>query len=93
MRVIGTVKQGSGSRVVVSPEYRAALTGLNEFSHVLVFWSFDRARWDEKILTTGPCYRKLDHDLRAPKNPIPWISGRAPRGAVDRRWGVVCNDA
>jgi predicted transcriptional regulator of viral defense system len=37
--------------------------------------------------------RKLDHDLRAPKNPIPWISGRAPRGAVDRRWGVVCNDA
>jgi len=36
--------------------------------------------------------KKLDQDLRTPKNPIPWIPGRARRGAVDRRWGVVWND-
>ena len=36
--------------------------------------------------------KKLSQDLRAPKNPIPWIPGRARRGAVDRRWGVVWND-
>jgi len=36
--------------------------------------------------------RKLAQDLRTPKNPIPWIPGRARRGAIDRRWGVVWND-
>ena len=36
--------------------------------------------------------KKLSQDLRTPKNPIPWIPGRARRGAVDRRWGVVWND-
>ena len=36
--------------------------------------------------------RRLDQELRAPKNPIPWIPGRARRGNVDRRWGVVWND-
>jgi predicted transcriptional regulator of viral defense system len=36
--------------------------------------------------------KKLSQDLRSPKNPIPWIPGRARRGAVDRRWGVVWND-
>jgi predicted transcriptional regulator of viral defense system len=35
---------------------------------------------------------KLAQDLRTPKNPIPWIPGRARRGAVARRWGVVWND-
>jgi predicted transcriptional regulator of viral defense system len=36
--------------------------------------------------------KKLSQDLRTPKNAIPWIPGRARRGAVDRRWGVVWND-
>ena len=36
--------------------------------------------------------RKLAQQLRTPKNPIPWIPGRARRGKVDRRWGVVWND-
>ena len=36
--------------------------------------------------------KRLSQDLRTPKNPIPWIPGRARRGAVDRRWGVVWND-
>jgi len=34
----------------------------------------------------------LAQDLRTPKNPIPWIPGRARRGAIDRRWGIVWND-
>jgi predicted transcriptional regulator of viral defense system len=46
----------------------------------------DREGVDERQLRT------LDRKLSAPKNPIPWIPGRARRGKVDRRWGVVWND-
>jgi predicted transcriptional regulator of viral defense system len=46
----------------------------------------DREGVDERQL------RRLDQSLRTPKNPIPWIPGRARRGRVDRRWGVVWND-
>jgi len=46
----------------------------------------ERADADVRLL------KKLSQDLRTPKNPIPWIPGRARRGAVDRRWGVVWND-
>jgi predicted transcriptional regulator of viral defense system len=46
----------------------------------------DREGVDERQL------RKLNRELSALKNPIPWIPGRARRGNVDRRWGVVWND-
>ncbi|HEY3383163.1 MAG TPA: hypothetical protein VGK32_15435 [Vicinamibacterales bacterium] len=36
--------------------------------------------------------RRLEQELRTPTNPIPWIPGRARRGTVDRRWGIVWND-
>ncbi len=76
MTRIGTVDRKVGSGVVVAPRFRPALAGLDEFSHVLVFWVFDQAPWDGKTLTTGPCYRKLDHDLgmfatRGPFRPSP----------------------
>lgn len=76
MRVIGTVSQEKGSRILIAPEYRAALTGLDEFSHVQVYWVFDKAPWDGKTLTTPPCYKKLDHELgllatRGPFRPSP----------------------
>jgi predicted transcriptional regulator of viral defense system len=46
----------------------------------------DREGVDERQL------RRLEQRLRTPKNPIPWIPGRARRGKVDRRWGIVWND-
>ena len=46
----------------------------------------DREGVDERQL------RRLEQRLRMPKNPIPWIPGRARRGKVDRRWGIVWND-
>ena len=36
--------------------------------------------------------RRLSRQLRTPKNPIPFVPGRARRGNVDRRWGIVWNE-
>lgn len=36
--------------------------------------------------------RKLERALRPSSSFIPWIPGRAKRGTIDRRWGVVVND-
>jgi predicted transcriptional regulator of viral defense system len=37
--------------------------------------------------------RKLERAVRRSSSFIPWIPGRAKRGSIDRRWGVVVNDA
>lgn len=76
MRIVGKICQGQKCRIEIAPEYRAALTGLDEFSHVQVYWVFDRATWDGKTLIMPPCYRKLDHELglfatRGPFRPSP----------------------
>jgi predicted transcriptional regulator of viral defense system len=36
--------------------------------------------------------RKLEKALRPSSSFIPWIPGRAKRGSIDRRWGVVVNN-
>jgi predicted transcriptional regulator of viral defense system len=36
--------------------------------------------------------RTLTERLRTPKNPMPFVPGRARRGPVDRRWGIVWNE-
>ena len=36
--------------------------------------------------------RKLERALRPTSGPIPWIPGKAKRGLVNKRWGVVMND-
>jgi predicted transcriptional regulator of viral defense system len=36
--------------------------------------------------------RKLEKSLRPSTSFIPWFPGRAKRGTIDRRWGVVVND-
>ncbi|HEY7326647.1 MAG TPA: type IV toxin-antitoxin system AbiEi family antitoxin domain-containing protein [Gemmataceae bacterium] len=36
--------------------------------------------------------RKLEKGLRPTSSFIPWIPGRAKRGTIDKRWGVVVND-
>ena len=38
-----------------------------------------------------PQLRKLERAAPATSSPIPWIPGRAKRGPVVRRWGVVWN--
>jgi predicted transcriptional regulator of viral defense system len=35
--------------------------------------------------------RRLERALTPTSSPIPWIPGRAKRGAVSRRWGIVWN--
>lgn len=37
--------------------------------------------------------RKLHRALRPSSSPLPWIPTRAKRGVIDRRWGIVYNDA
>lgn len=37
--------------------------------------------------------RKLQHALKPSTSAIPWIPTRPKRGTVNRRWGVVDNDA
>ncbi len=46
----------------------------------------DRQGIDRRLLG------RLNRRLRTPKNPIPLVPGRAGRGDVDRRWGVVWNE-
>ena len=41
-------KQGGAVRVVIYPEYRDALLGLNQFSHIIVFYWFHRNDTPEK---------------------------------------------
>jgi predicted transcriptional regulator of viral defense system len=36
--------------------------------------------------------RKLERGIRTSSSFIPWIPGRAKRGPIDKRWGVVTND-
>jgi hypothetical protein len=36
--------------------------------------------------------RKLERALEPSTSLIPWISTRAKRGTVNRRWGVVLNE-
>lgn len=45
----------------------------------------------EKEGVAEPLLRKLERAVPPTSSPIPWIPGRAKRGAVDRRWGVVWN--
>jgi len=40
-----------------------------------------------------PLLRKLERALRPTTALIPWIPARPKRGTVNRRWGVVMNDA
>jgi predicted transcriptional regulator of viral defense system len=36
--------------------------------------------------------RKLERAIHPSSSFIPWVPGRAKRGVIDRRWGVVVND-
>lgn len=95
MTAIGAVKQEGGvSRIEVAERFRAGLAGLDEFSHVMVLWLFDRAPWDGRTLTTPPCYRKLDHELglfatRGPFRPNPVAVSVSRILSLDAERGVL----
>lgn len=97
LRAIGRVDQDQGSRILVAPEYRLGLKGLEEFSHVMVLWMFDRAPWDGKTLVIPPCYRKLDHEIglfatRGPFRPNPVAVTNCRLLSIDEDSGVLTLD-
>jgi tRNA-Thr(GGU) m(6)t(6)A37 methyltransferase TsaA len=95
---IGKVKQeGQRCLIEVLAPYRAGLTGLDEFSHVMVVWLFDRVSWDRRTLTTPPCYRKLDHELgvfatRGPLRPNPMAVSNCRIFSLDVESGILAVD-
>lgn len=94
MTVIGKVEQEKGSSICIAPEYRRGLTGLKEFSHLMVLWVFDKAPWDGKTLVIPPCYRKLDHEIgvlatRGPFRPSPVAVSTCRILSVDIEKGII----
>lgn len=94
MKVIGSVRHAGGYAVEINREYRAGLTALDEFSHVMILWVFDKAVWDSRALCMPPAYRKLDHDIgifatRSPFRPSPVAVSTARILSVDTVSGLV----
>ncbi len=77
MRIIGRVKEeGGGFWLEIDKEYRRGLLGLEEFSHIILIWGFDKAPWDGKTFVIPHCYKKRSQDLgvlatRGPFRPSP----------------------
>lgn len=63
LRTIGKVSQKKGFSITLDEHYRKALSGLEEFSHVMILWGFNKYPWDEKTLTMPPPYKRLDHEI------------------------------
>lgn len=96
-RVIGVVGQQGGSSIRVAEEYRAGLIGLSDFSHAMVLWAFDRARWDGKTLVMPPAYRRLDREIgtfatRTPLRPSPIAVSVSRILSVDLEEGTILLD-
>jgi len=77
MQPIGRTGQSGDSFILeIEERFRPGLTGLDEFSHLMVIWAFDRVAWDGGTLVTPPPYRRLTHDqgifaTRGPFRPNP----------------------
>lgn len=97
MTRIGTAVQEGGYTIAVEPEFRAALKGLGDFSHVLVLWVFDKAPWDGKTLVYPPCYKKLTTEIglfatRGPFRPSPVAVSLCRLLSADEATGAVTVD-
>jgi len=98
MTAIGAVRQRNGEcSIEIAPGFRAGLAGIEEFSHVIVCWLFDRAPWDGKTLVMPPCYKKLDHDIglfatRGPFRPNPLAISVCRLVSLDREAGKLVVD-
>lgn len=94
LKEIGKVSHAEGFRIEVAKAFRPALTGLGEFSHVMVLWVFNKLPWDGKTLVMPPPYKKLDHDIglfatRSPFRPTPVGVSTARIIAVDVAAGTI----
>lgn len=94
MQLIGRVSHKEAYSVSIEQEYRAGLTGLSEFSHVMVLWIFDKACWDPAGLVMPPAYRKLNHEIgafatRTPFRPSPVAVSTARILSVDPETGII----
>jgi predicted transcriptional regulator of viral defense system len=47
----------------------------------------------ERERVAEPLLKKLHRAVKPSTSPIPWIPTRPKRGTLNRRWGVVENDA
>lgn len=75
------------SRIELAPEWAEGLAGLDEFSHVIVLFALDRARFDRaEHLTRQPRGRAASRRLRA-ANQVPAEPDRRDDGGVSRHRG------
>jgi len=97
MTVIGSVSHKEGFTVKLAKEFRPGLTGLDEFSHVVIVWVFDKAAWDSRALVMPPAYQKLTHDIgtfatRSPFRPSPIAISTARILSADVKTGTLTLD-
>ncbi len=94
---IGAVHCGAdGFSVVIAPEYRAALTGLEGFSHVQVLWWFDKCDDDiqRSVLTIDKPYSNGPDSMgtfatRSPQRPNPIAVSPSYVTYLDTENGVI----
>lgn len=97
MTVIGSVSHKEGFTVKLAKEFRPGLTGLDEFSHVVIVWVFDKAAWDPRALVMPPAYKKLTHKIgtfatRSPFRPSPIAISTARILSADVETGTLTLD-
>ncbi|MDD4074819.1 MAG: SAM-dependent methyltransferase [Eubacteriales bacterium] len=94
---IGTVHCGEeGFSIVIAPEYRAALTGLEGFGYVQILWWFDRCDneeqravlTEEKPYVDGPDVMGV-FATRSPQRPNPIAVSPAYVTYLDAENGVI----
>ncbi|HRW77994.1 MAG TPA: tRNA (N6-threonylcarbamoyladenosine(37)-N6)-methyltransferase TrmO [Candidatus Sabulitectum sp.] len=97
VRVIGSVSLENGFAVNINREFRKGLKGLEEFSHAIILWVFDRARWDGGTLEVKPPYRSINHETgvfstRSPFRPSPVAISTGGILSVNEEEGLVLLD-
>ncbi|MEO3947723.1 SAM-dependent methyltransferase [Gorillibacterium sp. CAU 1737] len=94
---IGTVRaDANGSRVELAPAYLPALTGLEGFSHILVFWWFDQCDHPaarSKLLESSPYHSSPEllgtFATRSPERPNPIALSCAAVRRLDGKRGII----
>ena len=97
VRPIGTVRNGeAGCSLEIAPAYRAALEGLDGFSHIQVIWWFDQCDHaaSRSVRTEAKPYKNGPDTLgvfatRAPERPNPIAVSPSQTTFVDVENGVV----
>ena len=92
---IGYISKENGSKIVIDQKYRKALTELNGFSHIIVYWWADkyeeyRFQIDSVIdLPYAPGQKAGFFATRSPVRPNPVCSTVCETGDIDIDQGVI----